>query len=287
LPGNVDCNYENHGFLELLGSDEAHVRWSGGYAYEKACRQFPRMTEPSDDAQPIWRFEGCDVIAVVDVVDVQLMNVGGFDRVRLYPASSEECVAEYCIRMDIRFVEKGSFSADSVFLTARRRWLNFGCRSWLYYRGMTLRIGLRSNGSDYSLVNAFPVVPYEPFPEDGVSVSGGCRIGKDWREVQEGKLAPLMVQYGSHTKVEFVHGDIVNCGPCGSFPDFGITSRVKVVELLEGSNREYWEDAWFVEIDECLIDGKNDDPSKIGKPLPDCENSCRLRGAGEAKQIAK
>ena len=256
FPENEDGLRENHGFLELKGSDVFRERRDGGYAYGKACSQFPRIVENPDDATPIWGFESCDIVLVVDVVDVQLMNVGGFDRVRLYPSSTEECVAEYSIRMDIRSAERGLINAESLFLTARRRWLDFGCGSWLYYRGMTLRIGLRSNGSDYSLVNVLPVMPYEPFSEEDVFVSGGGRIGKDWKEFQEGKMASLMVQYGSHTKVEFVHGDIVNCGPCGSFPDFGITSRVKVVELLEGSNREYWEDAWFLAIDECHVDGK-------------------------------
>ena len=55
-----------------------------------------------------------------------------------------------------------------------------------------------------------------------------------------------------HTKAEFCHGEMVNCGQCGAFPDFGVTANVKV-ELTDESNKEYWEDAWFVEVDECYI----------------------------------
>ena len=242
---------ENHGFLELEGLNKFSEE--GGYRYDKACKRFPEVVEMSDDDPPRWGYEMPDVIAVVDVVDVQLVNVNGFDRIRLYPTCSEECIADYSIRMDIRSIEKGVVDAGSLILAARRRWSEFGCYSWLYYRGMTLRIGLRRNDYGYVLVNIHPVIPYEPFSEDDVIVSGGFRTGRTWKEMQEGKLSPLVVQYGGHTKVEFLHGEIINCGHCGSFPDFGVTASVKIVELSDDSNKEYWEDAWFVEYDECYI----------------------------------
>ncbi len=249
--GAYDPLGENHGFLKLRGSDGLFEGGQSGYAYEKICKRFPRVMELIDNTSPCWGFEGSDVVAIIDVVDVQLMNVGGFDRVCLYPTCDEECFADFSVRMDIRAVEKGAVGADSLMLTARRSWSNFGCGSWLYYRGMTLRIGLQKIGSEYLLVNISPVVPYEPFSAKDVSVSGGFRVGKDWKEMQEGKLSPLTVQYGNHTKVEFLHGEIINCGKRGSFPDFGVTASVKVVELSEdGGNEEYWEDAWFVKIDE-------------------------------------
>lgn len=244
---------ENHGFMELTGSNMPGGESSHeDYAYEKCFAMFPKAIEEPEDVPPSWGFENCDVVAVVDVVDVQLMNVGDFNRVRMYATSSEECFADYAIRFDVRAEERGSVGADSLTLSIRRKWSNFGCGSWLYYRGMTLRVGLRNNASGYFLVRACPVLPYEPFSDKDVAVSGGFRIGADWKEMQEGRLSPLMVKYGNHTKAEFCHGEIVNCGQCGAFPDFGVTANVKV-ELTDESNKEYWEDAWFVEVDECYI----------------------------------
>ena len=244
---------ENHGFMELKGSNvPGGEGLHADYAYEKCFAVFPKAVEEPEDALPNWGFENCDVVAVVDVVDVQLMNVGAFNRVRMYATSSEECFADYSIRLDVRAVEQGFVGADCLTLSIRRKWSNFGCCSWLYYRGMTLRVGLRNNASGYFLVRACPVLPYEPFSDKDVAVSGGSRIGEDWKEMQEGRLSPLTVKYGNHTIAEFCHGEIVNCGQCGAFPDFGVTAKVKV-ELTDKSNKEYWEDAWFVKIDECYI----------------------------------
>ena len=66
----------------------------------------------------------------------------------------------------------------------------------------------------------------------------------------EWRLTPLVVEYGSHTKVEFSHGDIVTIGKRSSFVDFGVSSKFKIIELKEGANKAYWEKCWFAS---CLI----------------------------------
>ena len=249
--GKYNPEDENHGFLVLTGSSElcsSSISENEEYAYEKVCQKFIRLTGPSSDDEPCFRFDNSDIIAVVDVVDVQLLRVSGFERVRLY--GSKDCFAEYLVRLDVRVIEKGFVDCSTIMLEARLDWSDFG---WMYYRGMTLRVGFHKRGSEYVLDTIKPTLPYEPFSDADIVVSGGIHAGNDWSEVLKGQLSPLVVQYGKHTKIEFRHGEIINSAYRGSFPDFGVTASVKILELSEDSNKEFWEDAWFIYVDECYI----------------------------------
>lgn len=240
---------ENHGYLSL---NESHISDDEGPSserYENWWGKFIKLVEPSDDDEPCWEFDNSDVVAVVDVVDVLLLRVSGFEQVRLYDAFAG-CRAAYLVRMDVRAVEKGSLDCSTIMLEASLDWSSHG---WMYYRGMTLKVGFHKRGTEYVIDNIKAALPYEPFSDADIDVSGGFHVGNDWKEMLKGHLSPLVVQYGKHTKVEFRHGEIMNNAYRGSFPDFGLTANVKVVELTEGSNKEFWEDAWFVKIDGSYI----------------------------------
>ena len=116
----------------------------------------------------------------------------------------------------------------------------------MYYRGMTLRIDLHIDDGDLLLIDALPVEPYPPYSADNVRVTGGSLIGGFRADDTEGRLEPMIVTYGTHTKIEFRHGNILTTGRKSSFVDFGITSKFQVLELKKGANVEYWRNAWFL-----------------------------------------
>ena len=78
-----------------------------------------------------------------------------------------------------------------------------------------------------------------------MSISGGAFVGGFRADEREGNLEPLIVAYGKHTKVEFKNGDILTSGEMATFPDFGVTSRFRILEMKDGANKEYWEGVWF------------------------------------------
>lgn len=237
---------ENFGFLEMRTQDSD---MNPILTYEEMVNRLPLLKwngvfDVDDDK--------CDAVAVVDIVDVQLSEVSGFDRVRRYNECTffgGECCAVYRIHVFVRKVEKGSLAFDSFVIEKRIPWSDFFHEgAWFYYRGMTLRVELRNKNGAWLISDAHPALPYPPYSDEGVVLSGGVlHAEKEWSEIQRGGLTPLIVEYGHHTKVEFSCGDVVCQSPSGSFVDFGVTSKFKVLELKDGGNKQFWNYAWFMQ----------------------------------------
>ena len=242
---------ENHGLLELLPREAVPDVERPISAYEDYCERLPRIkdalpkigeVDPYPNGKPI------DVSAIVDVADVQLTGVTGFDYERRHENYRKSCVATYQIRLDVREVEQGILQSDVLILETQLAWDEFKRPfEWVYYRGMTLRIGLHREGGVLFMIEMQPVEPYPPYSNDNVSITGGgVLVGGALADKHEGRLEPLTVAYGTHTKVEFRHGDIITSGERATFVDFGVTSSFNIIEMKDGANKSYWESAWFV-----------------------------------------
>ena len=250
---NPQC--ENEGLLELLPRENMPGDDAPVSAYEDYLKRLPRFKDalPRIGVAYPYADDGfVDVSAIVDVVDVQLVRVSDFDYRRMHQSSClfwtypPCCSAIYQIRLDVREVENGSLESDVYVLETRRTWNEFKQpREWLYFRGMTLRVSLHRDGSELLLIAEQLVEPYPPYSNDNVSISGGALVGGFRADKREGNLEPLIVAYGKHTKVEFKNGDILTSGEMATFPDFGVTSRFRILEMKDGANKEYWEGAWF------------------------------------------
>jgi len=244
---NPQC--ENEGVLELLPRENMPGVRRPISAYDEYLDRLPRFKDALPRIGETCSYEGdlVDVSAIVDVVDIQLVCVTGFDYRRMHQqALSSSCCALYQIRLDIREVLKGALESDVYILETRRTWDEFKHPlEWLYFRGMTLRVSLHREGSELHLIEELPVEPYPPYSNDNVSISGGALVGGARANEQEGNLEPLVVEYGKHTKVEFRNGDIINSGSRATFADFGVTSSFKILEMRDDANKEYWNSVWF------------------------------------------
>lgn len=250
---------ENHGLLRLFPREEDPREVMQLSTYEKFCLRLPRLRDGLPKmGEPFRGVEDgqMDVSAIVDVADVELVCVSGFDYLNRHQDASsysptDSGCAIYRVRLDVREVLSGQLASDVLILETRRMWHEFKQnRQWIYYRGMMLRIGLQKKNGEIYLVDELPVEPYPPYSNKGVRINGGSLVGGGLAKEFEWRLTPLVVEYGSHTKVEFSHGDIVTIGKRSSFVDFGVSSKFKIIELNEGANKAYWEKCWFAS---CLI----------------------------------
>lgn len=241
---------EDGGLLELMPQKNVSGVLYPVSAYEEFCQKLPRVKDglPSiNECCHYSSFENVGNIAVVDVIDVQLVNVSRLDYMHRHSDCIEGCVAAYCVRMDVRAVERGAFPSDIFILETRRRWHEFAYeREWLYYRGMCLRVGVIERDGDYVLVIEQPVCPYSPY-SDVVSIAGGGLIESSGNNGAAYKLNPLQVQYERKCRVEFCPGDLIAVGNRGSFVDFGVTSKARIQELDDSLNIDHWRGAWFID----------------------------------------
>lgn len=191
---------------------------------------------------------GESIVVVVDVMNVSLIALGGFDFIYRFDNAStiDYPYAYYRIEIRIRKVLKGKCAESYLSFPARcskRMFMTPG--GWLFYKGITLKIGMeKSKEGGFFVRNILPVLPYPPYSTGDVKMSGArpkCRNGE--RCLCE--MTPLSISYGDHTIVEFDCKKKIGCNEFGFFYDFGLTSTVRVTLRGDESNREYWEDAWF------------------------------------------
>ena len=247
--GEFALRCENLGLLELLPREcipEAKIQLS---AYEEYCSRLPLLKDAIGKVGDVCQYapdNPSDVSAIVDVTDVELVSVDGVDYQRRRAGNLLDCRGAYRVRMDVRKIVRGQLPSDILILEVNEPWGELRRElEWLYYRGMSLRITIHPRRGELLLVDAIPVEPYPPYSNDSICISGGALVGGFSADEFEGKVEPLVVQYGTHTKVEYECGDVIIKGHRASFPDFGVTSKFRILELKDGANKAYWENAWF------------------------------------------
>lgn len=199
-------------------------------------------------------------VVVVDVVDVTLVSIGGFDmRYRFDNASLNEYpYAYYRVCVAIRDVEKGVVKSRYLSFPvkcARRMFMHNG--GWFFYRGITLKLGLDKIFDRYCVREVYPALPYEPYTCDVVKIEGGTfDRGPYYNWSLSAQLSPLTIEYDKHTKVRYRVGKGIGVNEFCSFADFGTTAQTEVEILNCDANLEFWQDAWFepkiVKLGECV-----------------------------------
>lgn len=201
------------------------------------------------------------IIVVGDVLSVDIVALSGFDVNRVLSDCPWKAWGVYRIDFLVRQVEKGSFSLRRFLFLARCDNKNVFAREenrWLFYRGMTLRLGLNQRRRDsvdgLAIVGALPCVPYAPFspaqivdPESD-DVPYFKKIIVDRKEATGDVRFPrLILRYNADDTVMFVSSRSITQFPYQPVFDYNAYSRL-YVRASEGSPAyDYWKYSWLAE----------------------------------------
>ena len=237
------------------------------------------------------------VVADVEIVDLtSLANLAHVEPEHGLPGEEDACFehsvcATYNVDMRVREVRRGKCPFRRFCFSAVHDAVNASATGdWLFFRGMTLEVGLaRVDGKlkinrfepvfpypPYSVglarvdgklkINRFePVFPYPPYSKEGIrifrkdsdcespfrTVTGlipaDAREYTDWRGLKDDISGSLVaLQYGDRELALFASTTNLVEGLYGIFPDYGPSVKITVYGD-EGSNFDYWRNAWFSE----------------------------------------
>ena len=245
---------DRYGFhLSFLTPEQAAVILESGPDLAVACQP-----DPEADA-------GVEVIA--DVESVSLVGIRFGSEWPEKPESGEEdgasefssrqTVGTYQVTALVRKTVKGELHAERLIFPVEKPAANQYNEDehgrWGFFRGMTLKLGLRRTADGWSVCAVRPALPYPPystenitlwtmeFPPDGRFKC--CDISMDGK-VQDGLLT---IQYGDHTLVRFIARSVAARCFDGEFPDYGGSVVHSVYAYGAGSDTNYWADAWFTD----------------------------------------
>ena len=205
-------------------------------------------------------FETDDVIVICDIVSVGMTALTGLDEAERYGERAAS-TCHYRVGVRVRKEIKGSLGTRSFAFAASKAsdYARFTCPGdWVYYRGITLKIGLRKAGGRYVIVHRVPVQAYPPFRRDGLQMfrtvnefsSWGGMPGMPYETISNavGTAAQsLILRYGDHTVVAFTSGNAKIKGDFGEFYDFGETAMVRVWCVAGRGNLDYWRRSWLAD----------------------------------------
>ncbi len=203
------------------------------------------------------------IVVVADVISVTLIAVTGLDCETRFNRGFDDPRAWYRVSVHVRKVEKGAFE---------NRWFSFPVSQnasldanlqggWLFYRGITLKLGLKDVKGGYALNYAVPVSPYPPYSTMGIRIYGCSNENMleddifsredGIRKLLNADTRPLAIQFGDHTLAVFQRGvELLSeqvSGEKKAFYDFGVSSRVDVWIKDGSGNEKYWSNSWFAD----------------------------------------
>ncbi len=207
-----------------------------------------------------------EVIVIGDVVSVNMIGVTGLDEAARYHKTFEP-TGWYRIGIRVRKEIKGCMGVRNFsFPAANNRILACIDGWWPYYRGMTLKIGLKRTDGKWVVSHKVPVLPYSPYSSDRIRISSSDR-DLQWELGDDGifpyaaisnavALASqkLFVRFDNHTVVAFASGRAMISGDFGDFYDFGMTSRIHVWCDPKKGNPLYWKNMWLTDSIPCDSD---------------------------------
>ena len=201
-----------------------------------------------------------DVSVVADVETVTLSSVSGLEKVIAAGGAEEDAeergirpIGHYRVSLLVRTALVGDAPANRLVFTAKTGAANATVGGhWLFYRGMTLKVGLRKAKKGFSVCRIEPVLPYPPFTTDGIVVcdaevsreSRFSLVDRDFAAVDRGSLTVL---YGDHTRVDYFSDRSLIEGCCGMLPDFGLNAWQRVWTHGKEARLDYWRNAWFAD----------------------------------------
>lgn len=199
-----------------------------------------------------------DVIVICDVVSVGMTALTGLDEGdRLGFCRTATC----CYRVGVRVRKeiKGSLGTRNFAFPESNDYMFSGIPGeWVYYKGITLKIGLRKVDGRYVVAHKVPVQAYPPFGADDLQLFMGIyefmwdkgAPGIPYETVSNavGTAAQsLILCYGDHTVVAFTSGKAKITGDFCQFYDFGETAMVRVWCVAGRGNLDYWRRSWLAD----------------------------------------
>ena len=212
------------------------------------------------------------VVADVEIVDLAtLANLAHVEPEHGLPGEEDACFehsvcATYNVDMRVREVRRGKCPFRRFCFSAVHDAVNASATGdWLFFRGMTLEVGLARVDGKLKIHRFEPVFPYPPYSKEGIrifrkdsdcespfrTVTGlipaDAREYTDWRGLKDGISGSLVaLQYGDRELALFASTTNLVEGLYGIFPDYGPSVKITVYGD-EGSNFDYWRNAWFSE----------------------------------------
>ena len=208
-----------------------------------------------------------EVVVVADVETVDLASLGNLDHVTpAQPLEGEEGLvgehsarATYVVEMRVKAVKRGECKFRRFSFRAVLDETNASVTGdWLFYRGMTIEVGLHRHGGKLKISRVEPVSPYPPYSKDGICIfndevsiaseEGGPDnvLPADVRRAQFGSnsASRIAVLYGGGELAVFESTTNLVEGMYGVFPDYGPYVKITVYGHKE-DNLDYWRYAWF------------------------------------------
>ena len=211
------------------------------------------------------------VVADVEIVDLaSLANLAHVEPEHGLPGEEDACFehsvcATYNVDMRVREVRRGKCPFRRFCFSAVHDAVNASATGdWLFFRGMTLEVGLARVDGKLKINRFEPVFPYPPYSKDGIRIirsgtddvspflADGCvvedvREYTNWRGLKDGISGSLVaLQYGDRELALFASTTNLIEGLYGIFPDYGPSVKITVYGDGE-SNFDYWRNAWFAE----------------------------------------
>jgi len=211
------------------------------------------------------------VVADVEIVDLaSLANLAHVEPEHGLPGEEDACFehsvrATYSVDMRVRNVLRGKCPFRRFCFSAVHDTANASATGdWLFFRGMTLEVGLARVDGKLKINRFEPVFPYPPYSKEGIRIfrsgtddvspflADGCvaedvREYTNWRGLKDGISGSLVaLQYGDRELALFASTTNLIEGLYGIFPDYGPSVKITVYGDGE-SNFDYWRNAWFAE----------------------------------------
>ena len=212
------------------------------------------------------------VVADVEIVDLaSLANLAHVEPEHGIDGEEDESFqhsvrATYSVDMRVRNVLRGKCPFRRFCFSAVHDTANASATGdWLFFRGMTLEVGLARVDGKLKINRFEPVFPYPPYSKEGIrifrkdsdcespfrTVTGlipaDAREYTDWRGLKDGISGSLVaLQYGDRELALFASTTNLVEGLYGIFPDYGPSVKITVYGDEE-SNFDYWRNAWFSE----------------------------------------
>ena len=208
-----------------------------------------------------------EAVAEIEVIaDVESVSLAGVRFGSQWPEQSEsdeefsprQTVGTYQVTALVRKTVKGELKAGrlvfSVEKLAANQYNEDDRGRWGFFRGVTLKLGLRRTADGWSVCTARLALPYPPYStENIVCWNKDCPPAGRFAEcsvttngqVEDGVFA---IQYGDHTLAGFAARSVAARCFDGEFPDYGGSVVNSVYAYGAGSDTNYWANAWFADV---------------------------------------